>query len=249
MGYNFGNVFFHGALKENLNEILAKGLKTKYGRATFTQSPKYALNYAGKNPTKDGILLVFRNKGIKKARDSHLALKKKQKVIAGWPNRWRTEQFGFYPKHYKKEPVLGKRCILGIFAYNKEFLRLIDSLFCSIINAKIDSKAIAKYTKGIEKVLSKKDIQIIKPKIPIARLSKIMVHGMIQNLILREIRADYISTLVLNGWKIHNPGQEPCDRWLKQREDIAKQLKAISKVINKKFIPTDVRAEFLLLHS
>jgi hypothetical protein len=246
MNYKFDNIFFHGTLKKNLDEILNKGLKTRYARATFTQSPKYALYFSGKDPKKEGLLLVFKNKNIKKAKDSHLISKKKQKIITGWPNRWRTEQFGFYPKVYKKEPVLDKKYLLGIFAYNSQFLKALDSIFNNIVQAKLNKKIITGYMREIENVLSNKKIQIIKPKIYLKKLSDIAVYGMIRNAILREIRANYISSLVLNGWKIYNPGQEPCDRWLKERKDIVKQMKAISKIINEDFIPADVRKEFNL---
>jgi len=242
----FGNIFFHGTKKILLDEILDKGLKTSHGRATFTQNPNYTLNYCGENPIKEGFLLVFRNKNIKKAKDSELVLKKKQKIITGWPNRWRTEQFGYCPISSKKEPILNKRYLLAIFSFNKEFLKTLDSIFKNIKEAKIDNKKIEIYSKKIEKILSNKKIQVIKPKISLEKLSKIMVLGMIRNIILREIRANYVSSLVLKGWKIYNPGQHPCNRWLKKRKEIVKQMKSISKIINEDSIPVDVKAEFLL---
>jgi hypothetical protein len=242
----FDNIFFHGTKKVLLDEILTKGLKTRHGRATFTQNPNYTLNYCGENPIKEGLLLVFRNKNIKKAKDSELILKKKQKIITGWPNRWRTEQFGYYPISSKKEPILNKRYLLAIFSFNVEFLRILDSIFKDIKEAKINSKKIKIYCKKIETVLSNKKIQVIKPKISLEKLSKIMMWGMIKNIIFREIRANYVSSLVLKGWKIYNPGQHPCNRWLKKRKDIVKQIKSISKIINEDFITEDVKAEFLL---
>lgn len=84
MGFNFDNIFFHGTKKILLDEIANKGLETRNGRATFTQNPKYATNYSGntkKEIIKDGLLLVFKNKNIKKAKDSEIVLKRKQKLL------------------------------------------------------------------------------------------------------------------------------------------------------------------------
>ena len=44
----------------------------------------------------------------------------------------------------------------------------------------------------IKKILSNKEIHIISPKISLDKLAKIIVYGMIRNLILREIRATYV---------------------------------------------------------
>ena len=228
------NIFFHGSKKVILNEILNKGLKTRYGRATFTQNPKYALNYSGKNPIKDGVLLVFQNKYIKRAKDSEIVLNKKEKVITGWPNRWRTEQFGYYTKNKKEEVILDSKYLLGIFYYNAEFLSLLETISKGIIKGKINKKRIKEYEKKIKEILSNKDLQAMKPRISLEKLSKSMIYGMIRNLILREIRANHISFLVLNGWKIRNPSQLSCKKWLKKREQINIQMFAFSKMIKNK---------------
>ena len=56
----------------------------------------------------------------------------------------------------------------------------------------ISNKKTKNYIKKIKKILSNKEIQIISPKISLDKLAKIIVYGMIRNLILREIRATYV---------------------------------------------------------
>ena len=56
----------------------------------------------------------------------------------------------------------------------------------------INNKKTKNYIKKIKKILSNKKIQIISPKISLDKLAKIIVYGMIRNLILREIRATYV---------------------------------------------------------
>ena len=109
----------------------------------------------------------------------------------------------------------------------------------------ISNKKTKNYIKKIKKILSNKEIQIISPKISLDKLAKIIVYGMIRNLILREIRATYISFLVLNGWGIHNPSQETCDRWLKKRKDIIQFTNSLSNLLDNIPMPPDVKEEFL----
>ncbi len=75
-------------------------------------------------------------------------------------------------------------------------------------------------------------------------ISTAIVDGMIRNITLREIRATYISQLVKNGWKIHNPGQDSCDRWIKEGKKIHHAEKMLLIIISKPFIPSDIRNEF-----
>ena len=56
----------------------------------------------------------------------------------------------------------------------------------------ISNKKTKNYIKKIKKIFSNKEIQIISPKISLDKLAKIIVYGMIRNLILREIRATYV---------------------------------------------------------
>lgn len=141
---------------------------------------------------------------------------------------------------------MDKRYLLAIFYYNNNFLELLDNLFDDIVKARINKEKMSIYFEKVEKVLYNKKIQVIKPRVDLKMLSKVVVYGMIRNLILREIRANYISSLVLKRWRIYNPGQHSCKRWLKRREEIIESMSAISKVINEEFIPSDVRAEFIL---
>ena len=104
MGSNFKEIYFHGTQKKRLKKLLSEGLKSRYGRATFTESLKYAAIYSGKDNKeiiKSGIFAVFQNKCIKPALESDIILNKKEKIITGWPNRWRNKQYGYFPKSKK----------------------------------------------------------------------------------------------------------------------------------------------------
>jgi len=240
------DIFLHGTTKDVLNKVKKDKLYTKAGRATFTQSLKYTTYYAGETDTeilKNGVLLVFKSKYLKIAKDSWIKVKNSSKTVIGWPNRWRTEQYGFFPK--SKNQHLGEEQLVASFYYTSEFLAFIDEMFDRIIAADISQTWIDAQIARLAKLLSKKEIQAITPKISLKILAETMVRGTVRNLILREIRANYISCLVLNGYKIHNPGQHSCDRWLKK--DVKKSIGSVAKLIDKKFIPSDVRAEFTRL--
>ncbi len=95
------HVYFHGTRKKPIRSILKKGMHTRRGRATFTQNPKYASNCCGKTTreiTKNGMLIVVTSRYIRPTKDSFLVLKKKNRIITGWPNRYRAEQFGYFSK-------------------------------------------------------------------------------------------------------------------------------------------------------
>ena len=75
------NIYFHGTKKENLHQILGEGLKLRAARATFTQNLFYATKYSGINPIIDGVFIVIQHKNIRRANNSNLVLKKKEKII------------------------------------------------------------------------------------------------------------------------------------------------------------------------
>ena len=105
-------IFFHGTRKDFIKEIFKKGLVTKYGRATLTTNPKYSISFSSAstrgaiNKIEDypatirvGALMVFKipQNQVRIAKNSNIILKKKDKIITGWPNRYKTQQYGYYP--------------------------------------------------------------------------------------------------------------------------------------------------------
>ncbi len=72
-----------------------------------------------------------------------------------------------------------------------------------------------------------------------------MLYGMIRNLVLREIRQSELSLLVLSGWKIKNMGDHPVK--LKNKKEVEDSIRNMKKIINKRFIPKDVRQEYYKL--
>jgi hypothetical protein len=97
-------LYFHGTSKSNLNSILKKGFSIKHGRATFTTNPLYTASFSSTKTwgttkkldaqpvIKEGMLLAFKDpeNKMKVAKESFIIFKKKDKIITGWPNRFKT---------------------------------------------------------------------------------------------------------------------------------------------------------------
>ncbi|MFH1607931.1 MAG: hypothetical protein ABIA78_02260 [archaeon] len=248
-------LYLHGTERKNLNNILKEGIATKYGKATLTDNPKYTISYSSKKTwgttkkindyldnIKGGMIVVIKSRNIKVAEDSNLIYDNKNKIISGWPNRYKTEQFGFFPKKKTELVTIKPSSIVAIFGFNKLFIDFLNKLFQEIIGGKIDEKKIKKYVKMLLKILSNKKLQLIKPKISIEKIADSMVNGMIRNLILREIRQSYLSMMKLNDWKIINHGGHPVK--LKNKKEIAETKKNLLKIIDEEFIEKDVKKEF-----
>lgn len=246
------NIYFHGTSKSNLSSILQGGLRVKYGRATFTTNPLYALSFSSAKTwgttkkldegliIKEGMILVVKDSEnkIKVAKESFIIFNKKEKIISGWPNRFKTEQFGYF----KRGNVLSKN-VVGAYSYDKNFISLLNQIKDKITSGKIDEKYIKGSAMKLEKIL--KRLQITESKISTPEISNSMVYGMIRNQILREIRTCYLSIFALNGWKIANYGSHPVK--LKNKNEIAQIFRNMGRIINKRFISKEIKKEYLRL--
>lgn len=253
------NFYFHGTRKAFLKTLLKEGLKTKYGRATLTLNPVYTSYYssestkgsvkkAGIKPIiKEGVLVAFKipEKNIEVAKDSHITIRKREKIITGWPNRYKTEQHGYYTDKKKRYVCLDKKYIVAVFSYNKLFLKVLEKVRKTIIMGKANERFIKNSIEKLEKILSDKKIQHITPKTSLRDISHAAVYGTIRNIVLREIRQSELSLLVLNGWKIENMGDHPVK--LKNKKEVEDSIRNIGKIINWKFIPKDARKEYFEL--
>jgi hypothetical protein len=197
----------------------------------------------------DGIMLVFKDieNTIKVALESDIKVHPRKKVIDGQPNRFKTEQHGFFPKKKTKFVCMDKKYLVGIFAYNKIMLRTLDQIFYKIIEGKLKESNIQTYSRKLEKILNNKKIQISKPRISLKTLSEQMISGMIRNFVLREIRQTYLSIMKEQGWKIIPSGDHPVK--VKDKEGIKKSFENMKKIIDKRFVPKDVKNEYYKLLS
>mgnify|MGYP001615169687 FL=1 len=165
--------------------------------------------------------------------------------MRGWPNRYKTEQYGYYPLDKTKKVCIDKKYIVAVFAYSLIFLKTLNSLAREISDGKIDEIKVKWYTRKLEKILSNKKIQLVKPVISLKAISSSMVYGMIRNLVLREIRQSYLSIMKLKGWSIINCGDHPVK--LKNKKEIDCTVKNIGKIIKEKFVSKDIRKEYYKL--
>ena len=248
-------LYLHGTEKKNINKILREGISTRYGRATLTENPKYTISFSSSKTwgttkkiedysynMKDGMIVVIRNRNIRVAKDSDLIYDKKKKIITGWPNRYKTEQFGFFPKKKTESVTIKPASIVAILGFNKRFIDFLNKTSQEIKKDDIDEKKIKNYIRKLTDILSNKSLQLTKPKIDMKKISESMVKGMIRNLILREIRQSYLSMMKIKGWEIINNGDHPVK--LKDEKELKATKKNLLKIITKKFISPDLRKEF-----
>ncbi len=249
-------IYFHGTEKKNLTNILNEGLKTKYGWATFTQNPVYTLSFSSsrtwgtKKKIEDystiirgGMMLVFKipKSLMKVAVESDLVMKPKNKIITGWPNRFKTEQYGFFPSKNKggNRIVVPSRYIVAAYSYNQNFIETMQNISRGIISGKMNKK-LAK--KKLEKLFSDKSLFLLKPKISNSSIARLTLEGMVRNIVLREIRTLYLSKMNLAGWKIENYGNHPVK--LRAEADIDKSIRNLIKIIRENPIAPDIKEEF-----
>lgn len=191
----------------------------------------------------DGVMLVFRNVNniIGAALDGEIKIHPRKKVIDGQPNRFKTEQYGFFPKKKTGIVVVDKKYLVGVFAYSERMLKILDQISCKIIKGRLKQVDIQRYSEKLEKILGSKKIQIIEPKVSLPFLSEQMIYGMVRNLILREIRQTYLSIMRERGWRIVPSGDHPVK--LKDREEIRASLEMLKKAIVQSFVSEDIKKE------
>lgn len=250
-------LYFHGTEKKNLEKILKRGFKTESGRATFTMNPQYTFSFSTKKTwgtkkkiedyssiIKEGMMLVFKvsNNHMKVAIDSNLVFLKDKRIITGWPNRFKTEQFGYFVEKKDKKIIIPKKYLFGAYSYNKELIDEIKNISEDIILGRINKVNILKHKKILTRIFSNKLLWLISPKNNISDLVSEIIDGMIRNLVLREIRQTYLSKMNYTGWKIENYGDHPVK--LKNEKQIKESMENMKKLIKQKFISKDLRIEF-----
>jgi hypothetical protein len=255
------NIYFHGTRKEILDNLLKEGLRCEYGRATLSTSPKYALSYSSSSTwgtkkkienysrvIKEGMLLVYNPPAdqVRVAEESNLVFKKDSKIITGFPNRFKTEQFGYFPKD-KSKKNLDNKYLVAVFSYTQILIDCLLELQDKIIFGELDKDYIKLSIKKIEKILSDKKLHLIKPRISFKKVATATVSGIIRNIVLREIRQSYLSIMNERGWKIKNSGGHPVK--LKSLENVKCSLKNIKKFVDKNLVQKDVRKEVNKLFS
>ncbi len=172
-------IYFHGTRKAFLKSLLKEGLKTKYGRATLTLNPVYASSYSSESTKghyfsakkadkelkliiKGGVLIAFKipEKNVKVAKDSHIIIRKRERIITGWPNRYKTEQHGYYPDKKKRYVFLDKKYIVAVFCYSNIFLKVLKNIKKAIIMGKINDRFVKYSIEKLEKIFSDKKISL-----------------------------------------------------------------------------------------
>jgi hypothetical protein len=248
-------VYFHGTFVSKLPRIKKNGFKAKYGRAVLTTNLLYSAYYSspitrGKmnKPDfnaiiRDGIALVFIDKKgiVKIAKDTQAKFYFKEKVVKGWPNRWKTEQQGFFPK--KKGASFKIPFFKFAFSlhFNKEIISLLQKLTKLVNTGELTKKDVDKFVNAFNEQLSKKGVVDGVPS-HIRVVAKSIVLGCIRNTIKRKIRESILGILVSDGWKINNKNRHKV-KFL-NREGSLYAVKALAKIMGASFIDKDIKAEF-----
>lgn len=226
--------YFHGTTKDKAQEVLKSGFSYQEGRATLTDNPQYAMHYGDFQ-----VLLIFDTARvlIKPAIDSDIQVDEQSQTITGWPNRYKREQYGIYDDGDSLEPEK----IAGCIVLNDSLRKILDGFDDSIKSGAIDERGIESFKKEVTEVLDDSDWSK-SLSAENAVLAESITDGMIRNVLLHEIRQNYFSRLILDGWKIVNNGDHEVK--VKSADELAKSNKSISKIIDELFVPAEIKEEF-----
>jgi len=249
-------LYFHGTKRRLYTKIIKQGLVTRNGRATFTKNPAMAVNYLStklKNATKkmnnylkikEGMILVIQgnNQEIRVANESYLVHKKNEKLIEGWPNRFKTEQHGFFLKQKTKKVIVPPRKIPAAFKVTNTLVSEWKKTIKLIESGNINNEKIKLQIERMTNLIADKKIWMHPPSIPVKLIAKEMVLGIVRNVVLKEIRQSYLSVMKQNGWKIENRGDHKVK--LKTNAEVLASIQNIKKIIGEKFVPKIARTEY-----
>lgn len=244
------SLYFHGTTIDHLKEILDLGIKTRYGRATFTKNPVYTFAYSGQeNILEQGLLLTIQDKEnkIRKSVDCEIVLDRDAKIISGWVNRFRTEQFGCFPEKKEENVILPTDLIVAGHVYNKRLVELLRDIVLIIKSGEINKDIISLWQKELSALYDNEKLKVMNMLVTPEFMASETIQGMIISVSLREIREYYLGRLVLNGWTIKNNGDHPVNIKTSIIE-IEKSEEGIRKLLRNDFIPNQVREEAKLFH-
>lgn len=152
--------------------------------------------------SESGVLLVYKipEKYIKVAQESDVVFDQQNKKITGWPNRYKNEQFGYYPKKITEEVTIDKQYLVAGFSFNKHLVDLIQKMKNELSVSELNKEFIDNYSNKLTDQLSNKKIQILTNRTTIKHIVESMIFGMIRNFTLLQIRTAELSRFIFQGW-------------------------------------------------
>lgn len=225
-------LYFHGTPKENVKSIIEKGLKLEYGRAVFSINPYDAIKYGPvrfeesvKNINKTAIIICDDLDGlIKPALDSNISIDNKTKTITGWPNRYRSNAFGYFSKNLIKD-------FIGILILDKKLTEVYKKLIDDIKSGSLTENKVTKAQRILESVLSDKNSWLLKTNISQTEITKAMTNGLIKQTIDSHLRKIELNSYKFRGWKIINKGDHPV-QYYNSVDDMEKAKENIKKMVS-----------------